>query len=294
MTGKRRSDATLFREVLDLQPSRGISGVQLDGTLRLMQRFPERGEEILAGLAPHMDKLGQQAFSKVSDAVIRVRPELLEDLVKLGAGTKQGWLLLGKLGTRGAEMYTLCRQHMAEAGEQTLEDYDARCARHGIIHVFYGPASDHSFDLLDAVLAQPGAALLKPDVKGERLDLISTLVVQAILQFPRENQVASVLDRLVGAGVELRSNEEPSKALAWLAHAFGRGHDERAQQYVDLLLAHGAQWRGLALDPSEKKHTALIAYLEQHPRVRADRLEEIAQQRAGEMGDRANGRKRGM
>ena len=43
MTGKRRSDATLFREILDLQPSRGISGVQLDGTLRLMRRFPERG-----------------------------------------------------------------------------------------------------------------------------------------------------------------------------------------------------------------------------------------------------------
>ena len=63
---------------------------------------------------------------------------------------------------------------------------------------------------------------------------------------------------------------------------------------MDLLLAHGAQWRGLALDPSEKKHTALIAYLEQHPRVRAERLEEIAEQHAGEMGNHANGRKRGM
>ena len=63
---------------------------------------------------------------------------------------------------------------------------------------------------------------------------------------------------------------------------------------MDLLLAHGARWRGLALDPSEKKHTTLIAYLEQHPLVRAERLEEIAEQRAGEMGDRANGRKRGM
>lgn len=38
------------------------------------------------GLRPHMDKLGQQAFSKVSDAVLQVRPELLEDLVRLGAG----------------------------------------------------------------------------------------------------------------------------------------------------------------------------------------------------------------
>ena len=147
--------------------------------------------------------------------------------------------------------------------------------------------------MLDAVLAQPGAALLKPDVKGERLDLISTLVVQAILQFPRENQVAPVLDRLVGAGVEIRGDEGPCKALAWLAHAFGRGHDARAQQYVDLLLAHGAQWRGLDLDPKETKHHALIAYLEQHPRVRADRLGEIAQPFVGD-GERASGRKRGI
>jgi hypothetical protein len=88
-----------------------------------------------------------------------------------------------------------------------------------------------------------------------------------------------ILDQLValGADLEARSNNNKTALVRMANNAWGRNSSSvHAEQGVELLLARGAQWRGLAQDLTPTVWKAL----NRCPAVRRQRLEEVVRVRA--------------
>jgi hypothetical protein len=136
-----------------------------------------------------------------------------------------------------------------------------------------GGAMSQPDALLLAVLEQPGAKDIKMDIHGATFDWIATVVVQAQRQYVDIKQTLHVIDTLLAHGITFQDEDAPCQALEVVAAVFD---NKRMADLLDPLLVRGAQWRGLKTDPV--KHEAFFVALDNHPRVRADKLMAIAQE----------------
>lgn len=296
---KHISDAQHVRNVRDVQPSRGISGSQVSGCLNFLRRFPERADEVLDALDPHMFKLGQTPFARLTEELARGRPDLLPRWILSVVPDEHGMLLLRKVASQGQgqpDLFWMCRARMEQGNAENLRAFDAKCARQGIIHAFHGLGTEASFPLLDAVLSLPHAAELTMEVQKVKLDWGATIIAQTLEQTPRPEQVRCVLERVVGSGIPLQAPGKHCLALEVAVVAWS-GFEDRTRENVDTLLDLGAEVEGLDLALADmrdnQRHAqsvqALLDYLDHHPVVRARRLARVAHDVRGDwagQGDR--------
>lgn len=286
MTHKHISDAQHVRDVRSLQPTRGVSSQQFRGCQSFVRRFPDRAEEVLEALGPHMFKLGQTPFARMTEELARLRPDLLASWIQSVEPDEHGLLLLRKVASQGQgqpDLFWMCRSRMEQGNVVDLRAFDARCGRQGVIHVFHGMTTDSSFALLDAVLSLPHAAELTMEVQKVELDWAATVIAQTLEQTPRPEQVRTVLERLMKAGIALQAPGKHCQALEVAVVAWS-GFTDRAKENVNTLLELGAEVQGLeqALagmrQNSRHKQSVheLLEYVDRHPIVRARRLDRVA------------------
>lgn len=277
-----RSDADLLKEVIALPEKRGISDKQFNGCLRYLTRFPEQAEVVVAAIMRHAPVLGVASFARLGQILSKERPDLIDTLISLVPATPKGFQMLCKVGvqqTNQPQMYMACRAKIENTAD--VDEYDAKCSRPALIHIFYSPDRQDADKLLRAVLSQPGAANKTVDFRGQRLSWIVALTAQSIVQNPSTELLSETLSVLHEHGVQINPTEGPCEGLVFLAR--NKDHIYYKEKIATVLLDHGARWQGIEafLDDSNDDDKTILDVILYHPRVRSERLAMIAQEQQG-------------